>query len=814
MTRYVVAGLCPALLLMLEPLQSFAADASNKTDAEAVRFFESRIRPLLAENCFSCHGAKEQKSSLRLDSADGVKRGGKSGQPVLTPGDPDKSPLIRRVRHTDLERTMPPGKQLKDREIADLITWIKAGAIYPEHREVASNGSAPTHWAFQKVTNPMPPAVNNKNWVKTPIDSFILASLEAKQLKPATPADKGVLIRRATFDLIGLPPTPEEIEAFVSDSSANAFGKVVDRLLATPQYGERWGRHWLDVARYADSNGLDENVAHGNAWRYRDYVVRALNADKPYDQFLLEQMAGDLLTTDDPALRVERLIATGFLALGPKVLAEPDEKKMEMDIVDEQIDTMGRAFLGLTLGCARCHDHKFDPLSTEDYYGLAGIFTSTRTMENFKKVARWHENPLLDPNQIAQKASADKKIPKLKEEIKALTAKETERIKSAQKPGEKPPANLVPMFSETAKAELKKLRDELAQLEKLLADLPTAMGVDEATTGDVPVMLRGNHLNLGKVIPRHFPVVLAGTQQAPLPSKQSGRLELARWMASKDNPLTARVMVNRIWRWHFGQGLVRSVDNFGRLGERPSHPQLLDWLASRFMESGWSIKTVHREIMLSATYQMNSALDANALQADPDNRLLWRMNLRRLEAEEIRDALLAVSSTLDKTVGGPALKDVKNRDYLFDHTSKDKTTYDTKRRSIYLPVIRNNLFDVFQLFDATDASVSNGDRATTTVATQALFSLNSQQMAESAEKLAASVLKRNDLDDAGKIRRAYALAYGRPATARELERFRTGVADFDNDLRAKETDDAKRRARAWSLMCQVLLAANEFIYVN
>jgi Protein of unknown function (DUF1549)/Protein of unknown function (DUF1553) len=413
------------------------------------------------------------------------------------------------------------------------------------------------HWAFQPPTLPAIPAVKDAAWARTPLDHFILAGLEARDLKPAPPADRRTLIRRATFDLTGLPPSPEEVESFVHDASPQALEKLIERLLASPAYGERWGRHWLDVARYADSNGLDENVAHGNAWRYRDHIVAAFNRDKPYDQFLVDQLAGDLLP--DSANRQERLIATGFLSLGPKVLAEPDPRKMEMDIVDEQIDTVGQAFLGLTLGCARCHDHKFDPISTQDYYGLAGIFLSTRTMQSFKKVARWHENPLV----------------------------------------------AVP-----------------APLPRGAPAVPSAMGVTEGTVVEAAVLRRGSPLAPGKIVPRRFPIFLAGEQQPPLPAEQSGRLELARWLVCKDHPLTSRVMVNRIWRWHFGQGLVRSVDNFGLLGEKPSHPELLDWLAQRFVESGWSIKAMHRLIMLSSTYQMSSAHNARAAELDPDNRML------------------------------------------------------------------------------------------------------------------------------------------------------------------------------------------------
>jgi hypothetical protein len=652
------------------------------------------------------------------------------------------------------------------------------------------------HWAFEPPIDPQLPAVRNDAWSRSPIDQFILSGLEARGLRPAPPADKRTLIRRATFDLTGLPPTPEEIDAFLADLSPDAFAKVVDRLLASPGYGERWGRHWLDVARYADSNGLDENVAHGNAWRYRDYVVASFNADKPFAEFLVEQIAGDLLPAADAATRHERLIATGLLAIGPKVLAEPDEKKMEMDIVDEQVDTLGRAVMGLTLGCARCHNHKFDPVSMEDYYGLAGVFQSTRTMETFKKVARWHENSLASPDELARKADHDRRVAALKEEIKALAEK-----KENARPEE--PKRL---------PEAPKRRAELAELEKSAPELPSAMGVAEGKVADAALLRRGNPLTPGDIVPRCFPTFLAGDAQPPLPAGQSGRLELARWLTRPDHPLTARVIVNRIWRWHFGQGLVRSVDNFGLLGERPSHPELVDWLARRFVADGWSVKAMHRLLMLSAAYRMSAERDPQAAEIDPDNRLLLRANVRRLEAESIRDSLLAVADLLDRTPGGPAITHVKNRAFLFDHTSKDETTYSSRRRSLYLPVIRNHLYDVFQLFDATDATVSNGDRATTTAATQALFALNSDLIIDASQRLAARLLDRADLDDAGRVRLLYLSAYGRQPTAREIERAKAAIARFDEELPAGEP--GPRRALAWALFCHVVLAANEFVFLN
>ncbi len=778
--------------------------AEQPTPAQA-RFFETRVRPLLAEHCYACHGPEKQRADLRLDSAERLLEGGASG-PALVRGKPEESRLIRAVRHEDEQLRMPPKKKLTDRQVADLTEWVRIGAPYPATKTIAADDGR-RFWAFQPPAAAPVPAVKDRGWPRSALDHFVLAALEAKGLKPAPPADKRTLLRRATFDLTGLPPTPEEVDAFLRDDRPDAFAHVVERLLSSPAYGERWGRHWLDVARYADSNGLDENIGHGNAWRYRDWVIAAFNADKPYDAFLVEQLAGDLLPAGDPITRNERLVATGFLSLGPKVLAEVDAKKMEMDIVDEQVDTVGRTFMGLTLGCARCHDHKFDPLPTEDYYALAGVFQSTRTMESFKIIARWHENPLHSPEYQKRKAEHEAKVAPVKGAVEKLVSTANARLKP---PLPKEPESLYPKETQV---ELKRLRDELARLEKEAPVAPTAMGVAEGKVADCRLHVRGSHLNLGKAVPRGVPRVLAGKDTPAFGATASGRLELARWLARPEHPLTARVMVNRLWRWHFGRGLVATTDNFGRLGERLSNPALLDWLAVRFAASGWSVKAMHRLLMLSCTYQMGSAFDERAALADPDNRLHWRFNVRRLEAEAVRDGLLAVGGLLDRKPGGSLLH-VKNREFLFDHTSIDRTRYDSPRRSVYLPVIRNNLYDVFQLFDSTDAAVPGGDRATTTVAPQALFMLNSDLVAKASEGLAAGLLSARNADGPGRVARLYATAYGRPPSEKESARALGLVREFEDTLKGKEPDGGKRRLRAWALLCQVVVAANEFIYVR
>ncbi len=795
-------------------ISSASTAAGEKTaSAEAVRFFESTIRPLFDTHCLKCHGPAKQRGDFRLDSRAALLKGGETG-PAVVVGQPESSLLMKAVRHASAELKMPPDKKLSDREIASLARWIQMGVPFPEYANVKSPlEKGKEWWAFQPVKKPAVPKTKHQGWAKTPLDSFVLGLMEAKGLQPAPPADRRTLIRRVSFDLIGLPPTPEEVDAFVKDSSPDAFAKVVDRLLASPHYGERWGRHWLDVARYADSNGLDENVAFGNAWRYRDYVVASFNQDLPFNQFITEQLAGDLLESKTHEERQRRLIATGFLSLGPKVLAEVDEKKMELDIVDEQIDTMGRAFMGMTFNCARCHDHKFDPISTSDYYAMAGIFQSTHTMEHFRKVAKWHENPLAKPEEIKRKADHDGAIAKHKKSLTEFLQKAQAEVK-AKDPNKAKLAKIPEeQLSDEAKVELKKRRAEIASLEKSAPELPSAMGVKEGKILDAPIHLRGDVLKVGKVVPRGVPGVMLAGMPIKIGGQTSGRLELANWLTHSAHPLTARVLVNRIWAWHFGQGLVRSVDNFGTLGELPENPALLDWLANQFVESGWSMKAMHRLILLSATYQASAQADATAMRIDPENRFLSHFSVRRLDAEVLRDAMLAVAGNLDTTRGGSLLH-VKNRDYFFDHTSKDHTKYDSLRRSLYLPVVRNNVYDVFQLFDFPDPAVSTGNRNATTVAPQALFMLNSDLMLETSQHFAATLLKENLPDDAARIAKMYRKAFGRASLTGERDKALAFLAEIDRMMQPRESDPNRRRAFAWACLCQTVLASNEFVYVE
>ncbi len=812
-------------------------------------FFEKQIRPILADRCYECHNAeKKQKGGLALDTRDATLKGGDSG-PSLIAGDPEKSLLIEAVRYKNHDLQMPPKKQLAAAEVKALEDWVKMGAPDPRvAAPVAKSGrvidiaEGRKFWSFTplaRVEAPgekLPilsaqPAGHPPSFVgvragtasggagdeKTaaahgasgthPIDTFIRAKLRESGLSPAPPADRRTLIRRATFDLIGLPPTPQEVDDFLADKAPEAFDKVIERLLASPHYGERWARHWLDVARYADSNGMDENIAFGNAWRYRDYVVRAFNDDKPFDQFIIEQIAGDLLPHSEDAMP-----ATGFLALGARVLAEPDMQKLEMDIIDEQLDTIGKAFMGMTLGCARCHDHKFDPITQEDYYAMAGIFRSTRSIaaEKMGAIKFAYEHSLATPEQLEEKKKFDADLKAKKAEVAAFSKKAKDEAKGAA-------------IDAATLAQIAAMTKDVEEFTAKQPDLPALMSVaDDKIVKTLPVHLRGSYLTLGKPVERGFPEVMRTTFTKPiLPAKHSGRLELARWIASGDHPLTARVIVNRVWRWHFGAGIVNTPDNFGILGGKPSHPELLDWLARAFIESGWSVKDLHRLVMKSATYQQSSSIadcglrvadsspNANSKSEirdprliDPENRLLWRANIQRLEAEEIRDAMLFTSGWLSTEIGGKTIP-LRDREFVFNHTSKDATTYETSRRALYLPIIRNHLYDMLEQFDYPDPTMPTGSRNSTVIAPQALIMMNAPVVMESSTRLAAKLLA--GPDEMQRVQTAYVLLFARPPTEQESADALALLRDFSA---------TEKPERALALLCQSLYAANEFIYLR
>jgi len=713
---------------------SVANGQQKQLSPEQIEFFEKSVRPILATHCFECHGPDKHKASLRLDSRASMMGGGVTG-PAIVPGSPKDSLLITAIHYVDTPK-MPPTGKLGESEIAVLTEWIKQGAPWPETAgtpiRVAAAGKAfkitpadRAFWAFQAVTQAKLPKVKDATWAKTPIDQFIVAGLEAHKFQPSPAADRRTLIRRATFDLIGLPPTPAEIDAFINDKSPDAFAKVIDRLLGSPHYGERWARHWLDVARYAEDQAHTfEARKYPNGFRYRDWLVKAFNDDLPYDQFLLEQIAADLL----PSKRVDNLPALGFFATGPVYYG--DGKKL--DQIDDRIDTLTRGLLGLTVACARCHDHKFDPISTKDYYSLAGVIASTDYVELS-----------LEPGKEGQPLP---KLPKDKKEAK--------------------------------------------DVKKEQAKLPFIHAIQDVKPVTMKVHVRGNPKTLGEDAPRRFLEILGGKDSQPF-KNGSGRLELAQAIASKDNPLTARVMVNRIWQHHFGRPLVATPSNFGVVGERPSHPELLDNLATRFIASGWSMKALHREIMLTAAYQMSSGFNPKYVETDAENKWLWRMNRQRLEVEAWRDAILAVCGNLDVKMGGAPM-DLNN----------DKNN----RRTLYGAVSRHELNSLLRLFDFPDPNITSEKRTVTTVPLQQLFVLNSEFMVRNARALAAR-LKKDAGNDADRIRKAYPLVLGRDATEKELA---LGLAF----LAAPKTDNSKTGLTRWEQYAQVLVSTNEFMYVD
>jgi len=1132
---------------------SVCAPPARSAEPEGVARFERTIRPLLIAHCAECHNEFEPENNLRLDTPDGIARGGDTGA-VVVPGKPDRSLLIRAVRYTS-KLKMPPDGKLPPQQIAALERWVKEGAVLPGakirvRQSTIQGGPRFTKeekawWSFQPIGDPQPPAVRNRNWVRTPLDQFILARLEARQLGPSPAADKRTLIRRVTFDLIGLPPTPTEVQEFVDDDRPDALVRLVDRLLASPHYGERWGRHWLDVARYADTNGGGFDYVYPHAWHYRDYVVRAFNADKPFDRFLIEQLAGDLLPVgDDSTAYLERLRATGFLTLAPKGLGMQDKEQMVLDVVDDQIDVLGRSVMGLTLACARCHAHKFDPIPTEDYYALAGIFKSTITVSqtdknpsywperelelpsvtaarktyqtakaaNQNKVAaarlkadaaimtaarrrlpeylfaalrlrqqqsskqamavahwpldegagtsigatvgpggvlsnaesksgpqptwcdgrigkalrfdgkkevvsigpqqlgafdlgtgtdltlsfwlrtakgyspntadtllaavypaggffvalrpgsfnglyfrhhggkgsadikpasnqleqltdnRWHHvaftsdrdgsgivyrdgrrvgatsiaaasgsvnlsgiksfvigaahngfrgdlddvalwKRLLAPSEIhnlymqgvesnlnvaeverlkvQQVESADDneedldddqlvnrglvpsvvhrfvgllnaadgqpksplyslllRRPASAAEVATLTGKAGQPLQQLLQDKKQTPfvsgQGIDRFYPEAVKRRLAELSEKARTIERSRVPAPTfaMIAQDAAKPADVRVHIRGNHKNLGERVSRRMPLILAGEQQRPIAGKQSGRLELARWLTSRTHPLTARVFVNRVWHWHFGAGLVRTPDNFGRLGEPPSHPELLDWLASRLIEDNWSIKKLHRRILLSATYSQSSEMRPRPFAVDSGNRLLWRMNRRRLDAESLRDAMLASSGTLERQLYGTVNR-WKPKDFSVNDRNEQTANYQTNRRSLYLPVVRTAIHPMLQLFDFGDPNSVTARRTVTTVAPQALFMMNNPFVLEQAERFAERLASLPASKQEDRIRTAYQMCLSRDPTAAELKR-------------AKEflKQPAESQNAVWPMFCQSLFALNEFLYVD
>ncbi len=886
-----MASLRSCLFLLTLPL--LAQDAG-------LEHFEKKVRPVLAQHCYACHSGNVKMGGLDLQTGVNVSS-------FVVRGDPQQSRLYSAVTYGEKVK-MPPSGKLGAEAIASIREWIGLGADWPNAPVTAEKKLTTNHWAFQPVRNVVPPKVKNEAWVQTNVDRFVLAKLEAQGLKPAGAVSKLALLRRVTYDLTGLPPSLEEIDAFLKDESKQAYAKVVDKLLASPRYGERWGRHWLDVARYADSTGMDEDHIYPYAWRYRDYVVNAFNADLPFNQFVQEQIAGDLMT--GPERKQERTVATGFLALGPKPLAQQDRIKMIYDVVDEQIDTVSKALLGLTVSCARCHDHKFDPILTKDYYGLASIFASTQSFRNLGRPGsvsylynapldageygmyqahRWRtyskrieledaaaedatrENLLLRPK-IAEYLVAAWKAQHLKKPTAALAEelglerrlldrwvdlakKDADYWRTWREATEETIAAVAKNYQITYDATATKwdtqlsnwrrryaqevaadrdlperpkfdgkdnsffaattfggpmeltdsprvaqLRAEYAELERTMPAEPAmASAVTDGPSIQQRIFTRGDHLNPGEPVGKQFLTVM--TPKQPHDIKGSGRMELAAWLTDRSNPLTARVFVNRVWQGHFGEALVRTANNWGTTGEKPSHPELLDYLATQFVEQGWSVKALHRTILLSNAYRMSTTVAPEAKQADPSNRLLSRFPRARMSVEQIRDSFLVLDGSLDGALGGPMLPSGKMKRPKVEPD-------DMTRRTLYIPVRRGSIPTVLATFDYGDATTSSDGRPRTNVAPQALFMMNSKYVVEHAKGFADRLLTDESLTDSSRIDRAYLLALTRKAEPQEVDRALSYIASMAQKLGGNDA-----RAKAWQSFCHVLMSSNEFVFL-
>jgi Protein of unknown function (DUF1553)/Protein of unknown function (DUF1549)/Planctomycete cytochrome C len=788
--------------LIIAVLATVGSPLAIASDHDATSLFESRVRPVLNARCVKCHGAAKQESGLRLDSGSLAGKGGDRG-PAIVPGDPEHSLLIQAARRTG-ELKMPPDEPLRPDEVAGLVEWIRQGARWPAESARSSIRGGPVRpedrqfWSFQPLARSLPPDVHDGSWARTPVDRFILPRLETEGLKPAAATDRRTLIRRVTFDLTGLPPFRADVEAFAADRSPDAFSKVVDRLLASPSYGERWGRHWLDVARYADTAGETADFPVREAYRYRNYVIASFNSDKPYDRFLREQIAGDLYAQDAPPEHYEELVtATGFIAISRRFGFDP-ENYQHLTIQDT-IDTLGQAVLGLSLGCARCHNHKFDPVTTADYYALYGIFDSTR---------------------YAFPGSEEKKRPR--DFVPAVPPSAGQRLTAARQ------SQLAVLAAQIEAAKRQPgAGSEVRTLASWQVDLqgrelyPVLYAIAEGESKNARIQFRGEPTRLGPEVPRRFLEIFGG-QRLPTDEKGSGRRELAAWITGPDAaPLVARVIANRIWQHHFGYGLVRTENDFGARGARPTHPELLDFLAGRLIESGWSIKALHRLILQSQTYQQASDVSAVADQRDPQNSLLSHFSRRRLDAEEIRDSLLLLGGNLDRSFGGPhPFPPVQT--WGFTQHAPFSAVYETNRRSVYLMTQRIRRHPFLALFDGPDGNVSTAHRDSTTVPTQALFLMNDPfvhaQSSRFAERLIAEAT-----DEDQRIACAFEQAFARPPDAEQREQSAQFLVRYRREL--AQTPPTRGGVQAgstagdvvkmsWAAFARTLFARNEFLFID
>ncbi|MCW3054628.1 MAG: Planctomycete cytochrome [Chthonomonadales bacterium] len=827
--------------LAIAPAQTRGTDAQPPSKdgqaaftAEQIRFFETQVKPVLQANCFACHGAGANLSGgLQLNNRTTLLKGGASGAAVV-PGKPEASLLIHAINYQGQQ--MPPSGKMSADKIEILTKWVKMGLPWTPGAGAAAkaptgivppqvNAETMKFWAFQPVKRSKVPTVKNAAWVRNPIDSFILARLEGKGLKPAPSANRTVLIRRAYYDLTGLPPTPAEVQAFLADKSPNAWEKVVDHLLSSPHYGERWGRHWLDLVRYAETNSFERDGDKPFVWRYRDYVINAFNADKPYDQFIKEQLAGDELPNATP----EALIATGYYRLGQWDDEPADPEQARYDELDDIVATTGQTFLGLTVNCARCHDHKLDPIPQKDYYSLVSFFQGTTRYgnpvpENSLRVIAPEADRI---KYAAEDRAYRQKLTSLQAQIDAIVKPILADFAPVEKEEWKNEARRPALLSKRIPAKLSQAQyDNYITLAKQRDDLvkspPPALEqalVVTETGHDSPpthIMLRGNPHVPGEEVQPAFLQVLAPPKPViatPTTNNSTGRrLALANWIASKDNQLTARVMMNRIWQFNFGRGIVRSSSNFGKLGDRPTHPELLDWLASTFVDQGWSLKKMHKLMLMSNTWKMSSQSDAKALAQDPENNLMWRFDMRRLEAEEVRDSILAVNGTLNPKMFGPSIYPTMPREVLAGQSVPGagwtkSTPEEMARRSVYIHIKRSLALPILASFDAADTDSTCPVRFATTQPTQALGMINSTFTNEQAHLFAELVQKSAGADPVAEVKFTLWRVLQREPTAKEIMR---GV-DFIHKAESKQhlsPPDALR------YFCVVALNLNEFLYLD
>ena len=800
-------------------------------------FFEKEVLPILKASCVKCHGGDKTRGGLALSNRAALLKGGDTG-PSISLEKPTESLLLQLLSHQELVK-MPPSGKLPQKELDVLTRWVDAGAPWPdsvvvvaaaERKERVITQEDRDYWAYRPVKRPEIPVVKEKAWAGNPIDTFLLAKLEAKGLKPAGPADRLALIRRATYDLVGLPPAPEEIDAFLNDRSPNAYEKLLDKLLASPQYGEKWGRHWLDVVRYAETNGYERDGPKPYAWRYRDYVIKSFNEDKPYNRFLLEQLAGDELPNPD----ADAIIATGFYRLGLFDDEPADLEQARFDEYDDLVATTSQVFLGMTMNCARCHDHKIDPIPQKDYYQILAFFRDIPRYSNDTQRGRGSSLTDVSPPQArqlneeqrqrrdARRAELETALHRIENEaIKKMPAEDQRATEGSERDRARVLRSKLKKYvtaeEGTEYARLKAEFDGLKRASEPNRELALSVCnclVNPPTTN---VMIRGNPRSPGAAAEPAFPSVLnVPSPKIPAPrqgAKTSGRrIVLANWIASKENPLTARVFVNRLWQHHFGRGIVATTNDFGKFGTPPTHPELLDWLAADFMQGDWQIKRMHKLMMLSNAYQMSAKANDAGLKNDPANGLFWRFNMRRLTAEEVRDSMLAVSGRLNLKMNGPGVYPPISREVLAGQSVPGQgwpvsSPEESARRSVYVHVKRSLLVPILAQHDQADTDSSCAVRYTTTVSTQALGMLNGHFSNEQALAMAGRIRKEAPGNLDAQVQRALRLTTGRVPTTEEVSK---DVA-FIKTLREKNKLNDQDALRCY---CLLALNANEFVYLD